>query len=102
MDSLSLVWGSLRTRVAPLIGAAEDPQAELLALVWGPRFDRLHARQLVASASPRTAPRLRRALHEAAQRFDRLPGQRQQRLRRLIWQQRGRWENARHAPPPAD
>ncbi len=102
MDSLLLVWGSLRTQVAPLLRDADDPQAELLALVWGPRFDWLHARELVASAPPRAAPRLRRALYDAAQRFDRLPGQRQQRLRRLIWQQRGRWENARHAPPPAD
>lgn len=101
MDQLSLVLTTLRTQVAPLMGDAEDPQAELLALVWGPRFDRQHAQQLVACAPPPAASRLRRALVQAADRFDHLPGERQQRLRRLILQP-GRWENPRHAPHPAD
>lgn len=101
MDAVSLVFTTLRTQVAPLMGDAEDPQAELLALVWGPRFDRLQARELVACAPAPAAPRLQRALGEAADRFDCLPGERQQRLRRLILKP-GRWENPRHAPHPAD
>lgn len=102
MNSLAVVFSTLRTQVAPLMRAAEDPHAELLALVWGPQFDRLHARDLVACVQPQAAPGLRHALLDAADRFDSLPGERQQHLRRLILQHRGRWENPRHAPHPAD
>jgi hypothetical protein len=102
MSSLAMVFSTLRSEVAPFVAAAEEPHAELLALVWGPQFDRRQARNLVACVPPQSAPGLRRALLEAADRFDRLPAGRQQRLRRLILQHRGRWENSRHAPHPAD
>ncbi|MEO7547751.1 MAG: hypothetical protein ABIT82_04965 [Ramlibacter sp.] len=80
----------------------EDPHVELLALVWGPRFDRLHAGELLRLAPAPAAPALWQALRDAADRFDGLPGTRQQRLRRLILRDRGRWENLPHAPHPVD
>ena len=82
--------------------AAQDPHAELLALVWGPRFDREHAGELLRRVPPSGAPAALQAVLAAADQFDRLPGSHQQRLRRLILRHRGRWENLPHAPHPAD
>jgi len=82
--------------------AVQDPHAELLALVWGPRFDRQHAGELLRRVPPAAAPGAWQAVQAAADRFDRLPGGHQQRLRQLILRHRGRWENLPHAPHPAD
>jgi hypothetical protein len=76
-----------------LLGGALDPHAELLALVWGPRFDRLHAEGLLAGR-PEVAPGVLRAVMEAADRFDHLCGADQHQVRRLILRHHGRWDNA--------
>ena len=84
--------------------AVEDPHAELLALVWGPRFDREHAQALLIREEAQP-PGALKALMAAADRFDRLPAPRQQHLRELIAQHRGassRWDNPLHATHPAD
>ena len=65
--------------LAPALAGADDPRSELLALIWGPRFDREHAWQL---AAPLAAPAAQ-ALQAAADRFDALDTHQQQRLRRL-------------------
>lgn len=76
-----------------LFAAPGEAHAELLALVWGPRFDRAHALGLLQRL-PRIAPRQLQALAEAADRFDRLAGAGQQHIRQLILRHRSRWENA--------
>ena len=72
---------------ASLLAGVDDPHAEWLALVWGPRFDREHALGLWARLSQRqphvALPVLPRLL-EAADHFDALPPPAQQRVRRLI------------------
>lgn len=65
--------------LAPALAAAEDARSELLALIWGPRFDLEHARQLAAPLPGSAA----RALAAAADRFDALRAHQRQRLRRL-------------------
>ncbi|MGQ0712071.1 MAG: hypothetical protein ACT4NV_20255 [Rhodoferax sp.] len=83
---------ALRTLGVPWLQAQEQPHAELLALVWGPHFDREHARQLLAQTA---APGLSdEALEQAARCFDALQPQRQQRLRRWLLRQHQRWDNA--------
>jgi len=76
-----------------LLGEAQDPHAELLALVWGPRFDRQHAHALLDhQLAPQ--PDLIRTVMDAADRFDRLGGAQQQRVRQLILRhqaQTARW-----------
>lgn len=70
-----------------LLGEADDPHAELLAMVWGPRFDRQHALDLWAKLSlrrPVEAAPLLPALLSAADRFDTLDARVQNRLRSLI------------------
>ncbi|WP_068174330.1 hypothetical protein [Hydrogenophaga taeniospiralis] len=70
-----------------LLADADDPHAELLAMVWGPRFDREHALGLWARLSqrrPGEAVPVLPALLSAADRFDALGTPVQQRLRRLI------------------
>lgn len=102
MTALTTLFGGAWSRAAPLLQQAEDPHAELLALVWGPRFDLQHAQQLLGRLAHPSAPAVLSALVEAAHTFDRLPGARQQQLRRFIVQHHRRWENSRHAPHPAD
>lgn len=89
-------WAELAEPVRALgpqwLRAQEQPHAELLALVWGPRLDREHARQLLAQTA--TAAVSEDALEQAACCFDALPPQRQQRLRRWLLRQHRQWDNA--------
>lgn len=76
-----------RAHAPALLAGADDPHAELLAMVWGPRFDRQHALDLWARLSqqqPAEALPLLPALLSAADRFDSLGVPVQHRLRRLI------------------
>ncbi|CAN5581536.1 hypothetical protein BH11PSE7_BH11PSE7_14390 [soil metagenome] len=90
---------SLRPGVRTLLSAAEDPHAELLAMLWGSRFDREHAQQLMArqaravheaatrddsARAARTLRELMQAVVTAAESFDNLPPDRQHRLRRIV------------------
>jgi hypothetical protein len=80
-----------RTHAPALLGDADDPHAELLSLVWGPRFDREHALGLWANWSqqqPTRAAPLLPVLLAAADRFDALRPPVQDRLRRLILRHR--------------
>ncbi len=70
-----------------LLGTASDPHAELMAMVWGPRFDREHAMVLWAGLLQRQAGTALPMLHvllSAADRFDALAVPSQHRLRTLI------------------
>ncbi|MEZ5705872.1 MAG: hypothetical protein R3E56_11665 [Burkholderiaceae bacterium] len=70
-----------------LLEASSDPHAELLAMVWGPRFDREHALALWAGLSqrePAQAMPVLPALISMADQFDALAAPLQHRLRRLI------------------
>lgn len=81
-----------RRHGACLLGNCGEPHEEVLAMLWGPRFDRQHALGLWASAHRRqpvdSLPALPDLL-EAADRFDRLPAAAQHRLRRLVIRHRG-------------
>lgn len=80
---------TLKQQLPRLVAHADEPHAEALALVWGPRFDREHARALArAAAVPLDG------LEQAAREFDALSGTVQQRWRTLILRHRRRWENA--------
>lgn len=83
MGILSPLFSSMRTHGRLLLARADDPTAELMAMVWGPRFDREHAQNLVQSLALRHTD-LDRAVAQAADTFDRLPARRQQRLRQVI------------------
>ena len=83
-----------------LLAGLDDPHAELLAMVWGPRFDREHAMALWAAFSrqrPADALPLLPALLAAADRFDDLGVASQHRLRRLIVRHQA--HTGRVAPP---
>ena len=66
-----------------LAAGSDDPAAEMLALVWGPRFDREHALALLARL-PRAQGRWIGAIHAFADRFDAMPPGKQQAVRRDI------------------
>lgn len=76
-----------------MLAASSEPHAELLALVWGPRFDRQHAHSLLAD-QPLGGPGVLKTVMDAADQFDRLPQAQQQRVRRLIVRHHRRWDNA--------
>jgi len=83
-------------RLLGLVGPDGDPHLAWLDLLWGPRFDREQALQLVARQ-----PALDGAhLLSAGERFDTLGRADQQRLRRLIV--RHRLHRISHATHPAD
>lgn len=85
----------VRTYGPSLLGETPDPHAELLALVWGPRFDREHAHGLIDQQTPAQAD-LFQTVIEVADRFDHLAGAQQQRVRQLILRHRAqvlRWDN---------
>ena len=87
MHSLQPLFSSMRAHGPVLLASTTEPAAELLALVWGPRFDREHGRylaQAVAHNLAHSRPALDQALAQAADTFDRLPALRQQRLRQLL------------------
>jgi hypothetical protein len=90
----------------PALGQGfDEPHAEWLAMVWGPRFDRLHALRWLAQLPASTQVEVRLLLR-AADHFDGLAPSEQGRLRRLIQRHHRRWDNAAtpkpHAPHPAD
>jgi hypothetical protein len=76
-----------RPHTAALLADAEDPHAELLALFWGPRFDREHALALWARFSQRQPVQAGPMLPEllsVGERFDALERTEKDRLRRMI------------------
>ncbi len=77
----------LRSYGPALLAVTSAPHAELMAMVWGPRFDREHAMGLWATLSQRQAGAALPVLHallSAADRFDTLALPSQHRLRKLI------------------
>lgn len=79
----------LRAHGPVLLAGMPQPHDELLALVWGPRFDREHALGLVARQPAHAALALP-ALLQAADRFDALHAPAQRRLRQMILRHRAR------------
>ena len=83
-----------------LLATTSDPHAELMAMVWGPRFDREHAMGLWAGLPQHqsgTALPALRALLSAADRFDTLAAPAQHRLRLLILRHRAAGQFAKRA-----
>jgi hypothetical protein len=82
------VWRDVHALARCLQTAAAqhaEPQAELMALVWGPRFDRHHALALLAHPACSDAPAQAKAwLTVAADQFDALPATAQARWRMRI------------------
>lgn len=90
-DRLQALTRQGHAHAQALLAGAEDPHAELLALVWGPRFDRDHARYLAAPLAgrhPQAAGPVLDALLAVGEQFDRLEHAAQQRIRRLILRHR--------------
>ncbi len=83
MQPIRELFASVRALGPTLLESTTEPAAELLALVWGPRFDREHALHLAQSAAQNRRV-LDQALVLAADTFDRMPARRQQRLRQIL------------------
>ncbi len=97
MNRVHTLFAGLRAQGDALLATRDGPHAELLAMVWDSRFDREHARALLA-ARPQALPRVL----AAADAYDGLPPPRQRRLRAAIVAHRSRWDNPLHDPHPAD
>ncbi len=97
------LYDGLRTHAPGLLNGTEDPHDELLALVWGPRFDREHALGLITRQG-QMPPQALHGVLAVADRYDGLGLAAQRRLRRLIQRHRAtrRETMAHHAPHPAD
>ena len=97
------LYDGLRAQAPGLLSNTEDPHDELLALVWGPRFDREHALGLMTRQG-QPPPQALRGVLAVADRYDGLGLAAQRHLRRLILRHRAsrRATMAHHAPHPAD
>lgn len=87
MASVHQLAQQSRAHAPGLLRGLQDPHAELLAMVWGPRFDREHALGLWAGFSrrdPVQALPVLPAMLALADRFDALSAPVQHRLRRFI------------------
>ena len=88
-ETLHRLARDLRAHGPVLLAGMPQPHDELLALVWGPRFDREHALGLLARQPAHAALALP-ALLQAADRFDALHAPAQRRLRQMILRHRAR------------
>lgn len=95
--TLRALTAPLRAYGAELLAGYDEPHAELMALVWGPRFDRAHAHALL-ERRPGHVSQVLRTVQSAADQFDQLASQEQQRVRQLILRHRNRWDNAQATP----
>lgn len=91
--TLSALTAPLRAYGAVLFEGYEEPHAEVMALVWGPRFDREHAHTLL-ERRPGYVPQVLHTVQSAADQFDQLAADEQRRVRQLILRHRSRWDNA--------
>ena len=90
--TLNAIAQPLRAYGAVVLDGYEEPHAELMALVWGPRFDREHALRLL-ERRPGYVPQVLHDVQKAADMFDRLADAERDRLRALIQRHRSRWDN---------
>lgn len=81
--TLSALAAPLRAYGAVVLEGYEEPHAEVMALVWGPRFDLEHALRLL-ERRPGYVPQVLHDVQKAADLFDRLDYAERQRVRRLI------------------
>jgi hypothetical protein len=90
------VWQGLVNEVRyhgpALLGGHDEPHAELLAMVWGPWFDRQQAHSLLTVIPIHRGP-LRAAVTQAADCYNALDTAQQHRLRRLIVRHQRRCHN---------
>lgn len=91
--TLNALVAPLRAYGAVLFEGYEEPHAEVMALVWGPRFDREHAHTLL-ERRPGYVPQVLDTVQSAADQFDQLAAEEQRRVRQLILRHRSRWDNA--------
>lgn len=83
LDPVHHLARGVRQHGPVLLAGVPDPHDELMSLVWGPRFDRAHALELLGRQPAAVAVALP-ALLAAADQFDALHPPAQGRLRRLI------------------
>lgn len=91
--SLHALTAPLRAYGPVVFEGYDEPHAELMALVWGPHFDREHVHRLL-ERRPGYVPQVLHAVHQAADQFDQLAAPQQRRVRQLILRHRSRWDNA--------
>jgi hypothetical protein len=95
--TLSAMVAPLRAYGAVVFEGYEEPHAEVLALVWGPRFDREHALRLL-ERRPGYVPQVLHDVQKAADLFDRLAEAERQRVRSLILRHRSRRSQCDNGP----
>lgn len=90
--ALQALTAPLRAYGPVVFEGYDEPHAELMALVWGPRFDREQVHRLL-ERRPGYVPQVLHAVQKAADQFDGLAAPQQSRVRQLILRHRSRWDN---------
>jgi hypothetical protein len=97
--ALNTIAAPVRAYGAVVFEGYDAPHDEVLALVWGPRFDRERALGLLARR-PGYVPQVLQAVQKAADQFDTLASAEQQRVRALIVRHRNLLFTASSAHAP--
>jgi hypothetical protein len=88
--TLNTLAAPLRTYGAVIFEGYEEPHAEILALLYGPHFDREHAQTLL-ERRPGYVPQVLHTVKGSADQYDRLSPSDQLHLRKLVVRHRNRF-----------
>jgi len=88
---LGALADALREQRTALVGTTTDPRAEVQALVAGPKFDRERAQSVVEAKTNALRSKSPEVIAAAADFYDSLNPEQQQKVRDFMSKGRGRW-----------
>jgi Spy/CpxP family protein refolding chaperone len=88
---LAVLADKLKEQRAALIGSAADPRAELQSLIAGPKFERERAQGFVTAKTDALRSKSPEVIAAAADFFDSLKPEQQQKVREFLSKRRGGW-----------
>jgi Spy/CpxP family protein refolding chaperone len=88
---LAVLADKLKEQRAALVGTTTDPRAEMQALIAGTKFERDRAQNLVTSKTDALRSKSPEVIAAAADFFDSLKPEQQQKVREFLSKRRGGW-----------
>jgi len=88
---LAVLADKLKEQRTALVGSTTDPRAELQALIAGPKFERDRAQSLVTTKTDALRSKSPEVIAAAADFFDSLKPEQQQKVREFLAKRRGGW-----------
>jgi Spy/CpxP family protein refolding chaperone len=90
---LAVLADKLKEQRAAVVGTTTDPRAEMQALIAGPKFERDRAQSLVTTKTDALRSKSPEVIAAAADFFDSLKPEQQQKVREFLNKRRGGWRS---------